>query len=109
MLDAEPFVACTAPSGLHFIRNAQAAVFAGDVVGDLEILGRRHNKSANAEDRLGHERRDLAGRRRLDQLLDVVGTRHFAARVFELERTAVAIRCRCVDDARDLRWQGTPV
>ena len=65
MFDAEPFVARSAPTGLHFVGDKQTAVFARDLRDSLKISIRRNDKTADTENRFGHKRGDLARRRRL--------------------------------------------
>ena len=83
--------------------------FSCDLVDAFEIARRRHDEAADADDRLGHERGDLAGGRRLDHFLDVVRTCSAAIVRRCPERAAVAVRRMRVDDARDLRRQRPPV
>src|SRR5260370_2440463 len=68
-LDSEMFAGEPLPgaakSGLHLIRNKQDAVLAASLLQNLEIISRRHNKAAFAQNRFGNDRghrfrRDLA-------------------------------------------------
>src|SRR5947209_10086502 len=101
MLDAEPLVPGAAPSGLHFVRDEDAAVAVDDLGDDLEVLLRRHDEAADAEDRLGDHAGDLAVRRREDQVFDVGRAADAALRIRLAERAAVAVRRVGVLDAGD--------
>src|SRR5206468_12374081 len=103
MLNAEPFIAGSAPGSLDFVRDEKPAVVFGDLVNTLEVIFWRNNKSAYAEDSLSHKSRDLAGCGRLDQFFDVVGTGKPAILGGCIERAAIAIRRMSVDKTRDLR------
>src|SRR6266852_3382553 len=68
-LDSEMFAGEPLPgaakSGLHLIGNKQDAVFAANLLQNLEIISRRHNKAALAQNGFGNDRghrfrRDLA-------------------------------------------------
>src|SRR5450830_2003239 len=106
--DAEPGAASAPEARLHLVADEDAAVLPHDPDRDLEILLRGRDESANALDGLGDEARDLAGRRRLDQLFEVLGARDAAGRVRELQRAAVAVRRGCVLDGGDLRRHRAP-
>src|ERR1051325_3138751 len=103
MLDAEPLLAGASPSGLDFIGDEEPAVFACDLGGALEIAGRRNDEAADTQDRLGHKRRDLAGGRRHDDILYVIGAGEPAVWIAELERAAIAVGRARMHDACDLR------
>ena len=101
VLDAPHLAAGAAEAGLHLVADEQAAVLADDVDRDLEVLRRRRDEAADALDRLGEEAGDPAGRRRLDQLLDVLRALDAAATgTSRRERAAVAVRRRRVLDRR---------
>ena len=67
-----------------------------------KILRRRDDEATSAEDRFGEEPGDNPRRRRDDELLEVLRTSDVTLRIGELERTAIAIRRRRVDDRGDL-------
>ena len=108
MLDAAPFVARAAPARLHLVADEDRAVLADDADGDLEIFLGWGNETAGALNRLGHKRRRAAGRRRLDQILDVLGATDAAVGIFEAQRAPIAVGRQRVLDAGDLRGQDTP-
>src|SRR5204863_9284445 len=66
------------------------------------------DEAAGANDRLGHERRDLAARLGQDQLFEVLGALQPAGRILSAERAAVAVRGMRVVDPRDERGQLLP-
>src|SRR5882672_2666686 len=108
MLDAEPFVASTAPSRLHFIADEDAAVLANDRDGLFEILFGWDDEAAGAHDRFGHERGDLARSRGLDHFLQVFGAGDAAFGICELQRAAVTVGRQGMMIAWDLRGQNLP-
>src|SRR5256885_3048574 len=54
MFRGEPF-AGTSESGLHFISDKENAVFAGDILQQLEVLARGNDEAAFTENRLGDD------------------------------------------------------
>src|SRR5713226_8295361 len=73
MFAGEPFPGA-AKARLHLIRNKQDAVLAASLLQNLEIISRRHNEAAFAQNRFGNDRchrlrRDLA----LERIFKVVG------------------------------------
>src|SRR5262249_24312559 len=108
LLAAPPLAAGAAEAGLHLVADEHAAILAHDPDGDLEVLLGRRDEPAHALDGLGEEARDLAGRGRADQLVDVLGALHLAARIGESARTAVAVGRERVLDAGDLGRHRAP-
>ena len=99
VLDAEPLAAGAAPGGLDFVGDEDATVLAHDIRDDFEVLFGRSDEAADALDRLGDEAGDAAGGGGADDLLDILRAFHFAGRVFEAERAAIAIRVDGMHDA----------
>ena len=109
MLDAEPFIARATPSRLNFIRNEQAPVVFRYLVNAFEIVLRRDDKTADAEDRLRHERRDLPSGCRANQLFHVVRTRKAAIVGCRVERTPITIRRVSMNKSGHLRSDRLPL
>src|SRR4051812_35579346 len=102
MFDTEPFVASSAPSCLDLVRNEQSTIILGYLVHAREIFLWRNDKAADSEYRLSHKSSDLAGRRGLDQFLNVVGARKSTIVGRRVEGAAITIRGECVNKPRDL-------
>ena len=90
-------------------RKARSSLSIELAVNAFEIVLRRYDETADSKDRFRHERRDLAGRRCLDQFLDVVRTCESAIVRRRVERTAVAIRSVSVNKSGNLGSYWLPV
>ncbi len=100
VLDAEPVAARTPKAGLYLVDDHQTAMIAGNFSCDCEVFGRRRDKAPHALDRLHEDGRNLTAGLGLDDVLHILGASHAAARVFKLERAAVAIGIVRVLDVR---------
>jgi hypothetical protein len=60
MLGGEPFAGAS-EAGLHFVGDKENAVFAADILQELEVLTRRDDETAFAENRLGDDGGDGFG------------------------------------------------
>ena len=81
-----------AEPGLDLVDDERDPVLVQDRLHLGEVLPRRRDEAADALDGLGDHRRDVARRRRLDHVADVVGAGDPAARVLEAQRAPVAVR-----------------
>ena len=99
VLEAPVVVAGAAEAGLHLVGDAEPAVLAHDGVRLTQVVRRAVRRAADALDRLGDERGDLARRRVADQVADVLGAlvRDLLGRA--AERAAVRIGVDRVMDA----------
>ncbi len=99
LLNAPPLVSGSAPGGLDFITDEDAAVFAYDSGDDLEVLFRRSDEAADALNGLGDHAGDAAGGGGADEFVDILGALHFATGVLKSEGAAVAVGVVGVDNA----------
>src|SRR5579864_2082551 len=91
LLDAEPFLSGAAPACLHFVGDEERAVLLHDFENDFEILLGWSDEAADALNRLRDERGDVAAGAGLDEIFDVARASHFAIRIFQMQRAAVAV------------------
>src|SRR5450432_3056126 len=103
MLDAAPLVAGASPSGLHLVGDEDATVALDDSLHDAEVLLRRNDETADAEDRFGDEAGDLAARGGLNDVFDILSALDAAVGIALAERAAIAVGSDGVMDAGDGR------
>ena len=108
VFDAEPVVAGAAKAGLHLVDDQQPAVTMDDVRDDLEVFGRRGDETADAHDRFGQKRGDLARSGGTDHVFHVLGAGNTARGIAQFQRAAVAVGRQRVLDTGYLRWADPP-
>ncbi len=86
-------------AGLHFVADEHAAVFLHDVGHDREIFLGRRDEAADALDRLGDKSGDTAGSGGANHFFHILRALHFAGRIRQPVRTAIAVCVHRVDDA----------
>src|SRR5258708_13421338 len=96
MLYSEPFISCSSPPSLYFVRDHQAAVAPDDFGNDFKIFSGRRDESTRALDRFCDKRRNLSGSACLDHRLNIMCTGDTAPGIGFSQVTTIAIWIECV-------------